>query len=55
MTIPNRVSLALIAAFAVAAVFAGMPLMTVGAHVLAGLLFLVIGIFMFSMGWLGER
>lgn len=53
MTIPNRVSLALIAGFAVAALFAGMPVATVGAHVLAGLLFLVIGIFMFSMGWLG--
>ena len=53
MTIPNRISVALIAGFAVAAVFAGMPLMAIGNHVLAGALFLVIGIFMFSMGWLG--
>ncbi len=53
MTIPNRISVALIAGFAVAAVFAGMPLTAIGNHVLAGALFLVIGIFMFSMGWLG--
>jgi prepilin peptidase CpaA len=53
MTIPNRVSLGLIAAFAVAAVFVGMPLMTIVDHVSAGALFLAIGIFMFCMGWLG--
>jgi prepilin peptidase CpaA len=53
MTIPNRLSLLLIAGFAVAAAFAGMPLATVGNHVLAGLLLLAVGIFMFSMGWLG--
>jgi prepilin peptidase CpaA len=53
MTIPNRVSLLLIAGFAVAAAFAGMPLLTVANHVLAGMLLLVVGIFMFSMGWLG--
>jgi prepilin peptidase CpaA len=53
MTIPNRVSLLLIAGFAVAALVAGMPLMSVVNHVLAGLLLLVAGIFMFSMRWLG--
>jgi prepilin peptidase CpaA len=53
MTIPNRVSLFLIAGFAVAALASGMPLMTVGNHVMAGLLLLAVGIFMFSMGWLG--
>jgi prepilin peptidase CpaA len=53
MTIPNRLSLLLIAGFAVAAAFAGMPLAMVGNHVLAGMLLLVVGIFMFSMGWLG--
>jgi prepilin peptidase CpaA len=53
MTIPNRLSLLLIAAFAVAALFAGMPLAAIGNHVMAGLLLLGVGIFMFSMGWLG--
>ena len=53
MTIPNRVSLALIAGFAVVAAMAGAPWMLVANHVAAGLLFLGIGIFMFSMGWLG--
>ncbi len=53
LTIPNKVSIALITAFAVAAAMAGMPLANAANHVSAGLLFLVIGIFMFSMGWLG--
>ena len=53
MTIPNRVSLGLIAAFALAAIFVGMPIMTIANHVSAGILFLAIGIFMFCMGWLG--
>ena len=53
MTIPNRVSLALIAGFAVVAAMAGAPWMLVANHVAAGLLFLGLGIFMFSMGWLG--
>ena len=53
MTIPNRVSLALIAGFAVIAAMAGAPWMLVANHVAAGLLFLGLGIFMFSMGWLG--
>ena len=53
MTIPNRVSLALIAGFAVVAAMAGAPWMLVANHVAAGLLFLGVGIFMFSMGWLG--
>ncbi len=53
MTIPNKVSLALIAAFAVVATMIGMPWQLVASHVLAGLLFLTIGIAMFSRGWLG--
>ncbi len=53
MTIPNRVSLALIAGFGVVAAMAGAPWMLVANHVAAGLLFLGVGIFMFSMGWLG--
>lgn len=53
MTIPNRVSIALIASFAIAAVWVGMPLLTVLDHVAAGSLFLVIGIVMFYLRWLG--
>ncbi len=53
MTIPNRVSLVLIAAFAVAAVMAGAPAAMIINHVAAGLLFLGLGIFMFTMRWLG--
>lgn len=53
MTIPNRVSIALIAAFAGAAVIVGMPLWTIANHVGAGVLFLALGIFMFWMRWLG--
>ncbi len=53
MTIPNKVSVALIAAFAVAAAMTGMPWQLLASHVLAGLLFLALGILMFSRGWLG--
>ncbi|MGC4064092.1 MAG: prepilin peptidase [Polyangiaceae bacterium] len=53
MTIPNRVSLALIGVFVVAALLVGMPLMTIADHVGAGALFLVVGIAMFSLRWCG--
>jgi prepilin peptidase CpaA len=53
MTIPNRVSLALAAAFPVAAAFAGLPLEQALLHLSAGLLVLLIGILFFSQGWLG--
>lgn len=53
MTIPNRISIALIATFAIAAMLVGMPFMAVLDHVAAGVLFLAIGIFMFVMRWLG--
>ena len=54
MTIPNRVSLLLIAGFTAAALLAGMPSVgAIGLHVAAGAVMLVVGIFMFSMGWLG--
>lgn len=53
MTIPNRVSLALVAAFPVAALAAGLNGAAIASHVAAGMLMLVIGIFMFSRGWLG--
>lgn len=53
MTIPNRISLALIAAFAVAVPFSGLGLAGTASHVGAGLLMLAVGIVMFSQGWLG--
>jgi prepilin peptidase CpaA len=53
MTIPNRVSLALVAAFPVAAACAGIGGAAMAAHLAAGALMLAIGIFMFARGWLG--
>jgi prepilin peptidase CpaA len=53
MTIPNRISIALVAAFCVAAAMAGIGWQAFASHVGAGFLMLVIGIGMFSLGWLG--
>lgn len=53
MTIPNRVSLALAAAFPLAAALIGMNWMTFAGHLGAGALMLVVGIGMFARGWLG--
>jgi prepilin peptidase CpaA len=53
MTIPNRISLALVAAFLLVAPFAGLGWVGFAGHVGAGALMLAIGIVMFSLGWLG--
>lgn len=53
MTIPNRVSLAMIAGFLLTLPFAGLGWAGLAGHVGAGMLMLVIGIGMFAMGWLG--
>jgi prepilin peptidase CpaA len=53
MTIPNRISVVLAAAFAFAAYRAGLPPDVVAAHVGAAALVLVIGIVFFAFGWLG--
>jgi prepilin peptidase CpaA len=53
MTISNRISLALIAGFCVAAPLAGLSPHLMLMHVAAGALVLVIGILMFARGWLG--
>lgn len=53
MTIPNRVSLALVATFPLAAMLIGMDWMTFASHLGAGALMLVVGIGMFARGWLG--
>lgn len=53
MTIPNRISIILVAGFAIAAAIMGIGWWAVASHLGAGLLMLTIGIAMFSLGWLG--
>jgi prepilin peptidase CpaA len=53
MTISNRVSLALIGGFAVAALLAGLSLQEVGWHLAAAGLVLVCTFGMFAAGWIG--
>lgn len=53
MTIPNRVSLVLVAGFAVAAIVAGLPAPTIALHIASGALALIVGFAMFARGWLG--
>ena len=53
MTIPNRITLGLAAAFVVALPFSGLDLMGIASHFAAGFLMLLVGIFMFTRGWLG--
>jgi prepilin peptidase CpaA len=53
MTIPNRVSLALIAAFLVAAPLAGFSLEAIGMHLAAFALVLAVGIGLFSLNLVG--
>jgi prepilin peptidase CpaA len=53
MKIPNKISLALIAAFAIAALYIQLPLQTAAMHLGVGALVLVAGFVMFSMRLLG--
>jgi len=53
MTIPNRVSLLLVAGFFVLAGLGGMPLASIAMHVGAGLTVLVIAFACFAFGWIG--
>ncbi len=53
MTIPNRISLVLIAAYFVLALYLRLPLATVGLHVSCGVAMLVVTFAMFHMGWIG--
>lgn len=53
MTIPNRISLLLIASFFVAAALTGMDLWSTGEHVLVGLAVLTATFAMFAFGWIG--
>ncbi|MDO9412950.1 MAG: prepilin peptidase [Pseudolabrys sp.] len=53
MTISNRLSIALVAGFAILAVATGMSLEQVGLHLAAGTLVLVISFGFFTQGWIG--
>lgn len=53
MTIPNRVSLLLIAGFAILAPFIGLTLTDIGLHLLMGAMVLVLCFGCFAMGWMG--
>jgi prepilin peptidase CpaA len=53
MTIPNRVSLALIAGFLFAALAVGMPWNAFFWHLAAGGSVLALGFLLFSLGWVG--
>lgn len=53
MTIPNRVSILLVAGFIALAILSGMPLKSIGLHVAAGMLVLVITFGLFAAGWIG--
>jgi prepilin peptidase CpaA len=52
-TIPNRISLALVAAFPVAALACGLPAGALGVHAAVGAAALVAGMAMFALGWIG--
>lgn len=53
MTIPNRLSLALLAGFIVFALGAGLSAQVIGAHLAAGAVMLVCTFGMFAAGWIG--
>ncbi|MDB5494639.1 MAG: pilus assembly protein CpaA [Phenylobacterium sp.] len=52
-TIPNWLSLALLAAFPPAALAMGLPLGALGLHLGVGVIGLVAGMAMFALGWIG--
>ncbi len=53
MTIPNRLSLALVAAFVLVAPFMGLGPWAIASHFGAGLLVLAGGVLLFMPGWIG--
>ena len=53
MTIPNRLSVALLVGFLAFALLFGLPLTTIGWHLLSGLTVLLITFGMFAAGWIG--
>ncbi len=53
MTIPNVLTIALAAAFAILVPFLGLTLQEIGLHVAAGLLMLLVEMALFALGWIG--
>jgi prepilin peptidase CpaA len=53
MRISNRLQLALVAGFAVAALAAGLDAATIGWHLAAGAIVLAVGFACFAFGWIG--
>jgi len=53
MTIPNRISILLLAGFLVLAPFAGLDWHAFGMHLAAGGMMLAIGVVLFALGWVG--
>ena len=53
MTIPNRISIVLVAAFFVLAPLAGLSLYDMSLHIAAGCVALAVGFLFFSRGWMG--
>lgn len=53
MTIPNKISLALIAGFFMLAPFVGLGWSDLAIHIAVAMALLVIGMGMFAMGWIG--
>ena len=53
LTIPNRISIALVLGFLVAAPIMGMPVAVIGEHFVTAAVVLLAGVLMFSRGWLG--
>ncbi len=52
-TIPNFLTLAFLASFALFAAAAGLPWSAIGWHLLAGLAGLMLGFVLFALGWIG--
>ena len=53
MTIPNRISIALVAGFVFMAPFAGLGWETIALHFALSLAMLIVGVGMFAAGWMG--
>lgn len=53
MTIPNKISIALVVAFLIVAPIAGLPWQSIGVHLLTGAAMLAIGFALFAGGYMG--
>lgn len=53
MTIPNRLQIIIVLGFFVAAIAVGMDASTIGLHIAAGIIVLVLSMVCFSFGWIG--